>query len=106
MIPQSEALFAVLLEVRSHLEKPGNDFSWSGWESSTEALAELDPFIEALRQNEKPRRASLEFLFLPTGPIQEVSLSSGWGNTFTELADRFDQAVVSAYATDNKSHEA
>jgi len=31
-------------------------------------------------------------LFLPTGPIQEVSLSSGWGNELVALADRFDRA--------------
>ena len=30
-------------------------------------------------------------LFLPTGPIQEVSLSSGWGDAFVALADRFDR---------------
>jgi len=30
-------------------------------------------------------------LFAPTGPIQEVSLSSGWGQEFLELAERFDK---------------
>ena len=33
-------------------------------------------------------------LFLPTGPIQEVSLSSGWGDAFVALADRFDLAAA------------
>jgi hypothetical protein len=32
-------------------------------------------------------------LFLPTGPVQEVSLSGGWGDEFVALADRFDTAV-------------
>jgi hypothetical protein len=35
-------------------------------------------------------------LFLPTGPIQEVSLSSGWAQEFLDLADRYDQAVAEA----------
>ena len=39
-------------------------------------------------------------LFLPTGPIQEVSLSSGWGDEFVALADRFDRAVLRAPAGD------
>ena len=34
-------------------------------------------------------------LFAPTGPIQEVSLSSGWGDVFIELAERFDDAMAS-----------
>ena len=31
-------------------------------------------------------------LFLPTRPVQEVGLSSGWGDEFLELASRFDRA--------------
>jgi len=27
------------------------------------------------------------------GPMQEVSLSSGWGNSFSELAKRYDKAA-------------
>jgi hypothetical protein len=34
----------------------------------------------------------MAILFLPTGPMQEVSLSSGWGDEFVALADRFDRA--------------
>ena len=37
----------------------------------------------------------MQVLFAPTGPIQEVSLSSGWENDFIELANRFDDAVAS-----------
>jgi hypothetical protein len=33
------------------------------------------------------------WLFAPTGPIQEVSLSSGWGDMFLELAKRMDAAT-------------
>ena len=31
-----------------------------------------------------------------TGPIQEVALSSGWGDAFLDLADRFDAAMLAA----------
>ena len=33
----------------------------------------------------------IRVLFAPTGPIQEVSLSSGWGHEFIKLAERFDK---------------
>jgi hypothetical protein len=39
------------------------------------------------------RPYELRVLFAPTGPIQEVSVSSGWGDAFLELADRFDDAM-------------
>jgi hypothetical protein len=29
-------------------------------------------------------------LFAPTGPLQELSLSSGWADDFLKLASRFD----------------
>jgi len=35
----------------------------------------------------------MSVLFAPTGPIQEVSLSSGWGQGFLKLAEDFDAAV-------------
>ena len=35
----------------------------------------------------------LSVLFAPTGPMQKVCTSSGWGNDFLALADRFDAAM-------------
>jgi hypothetical protein len=36
---------------------------------------------------------TLEVLFAVSGPIQEVSLSSGWATPFVALAERSDRAV-------------
>ena len=44
-------------------------------------------------------------LFLPTGPIQEVSLSSGWGDEFVALADRFDAAAARSAAARSTMRE-
>ena len=38
-------------------------------------------------------RADLTVLFAPTGPIQEVSLRSGWAEEFLMLAEEFDAAL-------------
>ena len=57
--------------------------------------AGLDGFIDGLRAgNTEP--GGIGVLFLPTGPLQEVSLSSGWGDEFCALADRYDAAVARA----------
>lgn len=83
-------LLAALRDIRAWVALPNNNFDWSGWENAEEALAEIDAVIAKVRQGHTPITA--EVLFLPTGPLQETSLSSGWGNEFVAIADRFDMA--------------
>ena len=89
--PSTPRLEAVLLETRALLARPGNDFSWSSWRDQEAALAEIDELIAEVRRGGKPD--TLDVLFLPAGPIQEVSLSSGWAQEFLDLANRYDQAA-------------
>jgi len=86
------ALLAVLEETRVCLARPDNDFSWSSFGDAEAALEELDLFTAAVRQG-GPIPLALTVLFAPTGPIQEVALSSGWGAEFLVLAERFDAKV-------------
>ena len=92
-------LLGVLREARVLLALPGNDFAWSSWEDSTAALAELDRHIVAIESGELPKRHELTILFAPTGPIQEVSLSSGWGSQFLTVAERFAATVERVFRT-------
>lgn len=87
-----EALLEVLRETRVLLERPDNDFAWSSWNGTTDALAELDGFIAAIEAERPSDSPTLQVLFAPTGPLQEVSLSSGWGDEFCRVAERFDEA--------------
>ena len=87
-------LILVLTEARKLLALPGNDFVWSSWENADAALAEIDGFLIDLQRNVPPDKLTLDVLFAPTGPIQEVSLSSGWSKRFLELAERFDRAIA------------
>ena len=92
------ALVAILTEARRLLARPGNDFCYSSWQDAPAALAELDLQIAIVEKGRLPRKLDLEILFGPTGPIQEVSLSSGWGQEFLDIAGRFDAAAERAYA--------
>jgi hypothetical protein len=87
-----DELLAVLRDTRSHLARPDNDFSWSSWQDQAAALREMDELIATASVGPVPKKV-LDVLYLPTGPIQEVSLSSGWGDEFLELAQRYDNAV-------------
>jgi hypothetical protein len=91
------ALLEVLAEARELLELPANNFDWSSWRDAEEALAEIDGLVAALESGRLPDRLSISVLFAPTGPMQEVSLSSGWGDEFVTLADRCDAALDHAY---------
>jgi hypothetical protein len=94
-----QTLIQVLREARELLVRPDNDFTWSSWEDAEAALKEIDGILSRLESGDPPRRGGIEILFLPTGPIQEVSLSSGWGQEFVDLANRFDAAIEQAYGT-------
>src|SRR5687768_8490191 len=100
MNSRHQRLVEVLREARRFLARPENDFAWSSWEDTTAALREMDGLIGRIESGDMPKRSDLEVLFLPTGPIQEVSVSSGWGEEFVEFASRFDTAVEHAYGSD------
>lgn len=106
MSPDSryQQLIEVLCDARALLEREDNDFTWSSWEDSADALREVDSLVARIDAGEVPHRSEIDILFLPTGPMQEVSLSSGWGDDFLRLADRFDAVIERVYSADI-SHE-
>jgi hypothetical protein len=87
-------LIAVLLDARELLEKSENEFSWSSWQNADHAIGEINGLLQQLEAGQLPERIALEILFLPTGPLQDVSLSSGWGDEFLKLADIFDVIMM------------
>jgi hypothetical protein len=94
-----ESLLEVLRETRALLARPDNDFNWSSWESAADALAELDGFISHIEAGRSFDGSKLSILFAPTADIQEVSVSSGWGDEFCRIAERFDSAFAQYEAT-------
>lgn len=87
----------VLRAARELVLRPNNDFAWSSWDDARAASVELDELIALLTRGVLPERLALEVLFAPTGPIQEVSLSSGWADEFLALAERFDAVARGLY---------
>lgn len=87
-----DRLVAVLRGARELVARPGNDYAWSSWFGPADTLAELDTAIAAAANGAADPR-SLGVLFAPTGPMQELALSSSWGQAFLDLAARFDSVV-------------
>ena len=90
---QKDELITVLREAQRLLQLPTNDFAWSSWKDAAQATSEIDKYVEKIESDDFSSSLEMSVLFGPTGPIQEVSLSSGWGDPFLKLADRFDQAI-------------
>lgn len=86
-------LVKLLEKTKEVLLIEGNDFSWSSWNDSKEAVAEIDDLISKLKAEQTVELLDIEVLFSPTGPIQEVSLSSGWGQAFITLANQADVVI-------------
>ena len=94
-----QSLLEVLREARDLLARPDNDFAWSTWDSAADALSELDGFISHIEAGSTFDGSSLSVLFAPTADIQEVSVSSGWGDEFCRVAERFDSAFAKYKST-------
>ena len=91
-------LVEVLRQARVLLALPNNDFAWSSWEDAPAAIAEMDRQIVLIQSGQLPPKLDLAVLFAPTGPMQEVSLSSGWAQEFLTVAAMFDVAAERVYA--------
>jgi len=67
----------------------------SDWTPSTgaETAAELATIVTAIEAGRGVDRSSLRLLFLPTGPVQEISLVNGWADEMQRLADVVDRYV-------------
>jgi hypothetical protein len=81
------------------LSLPENDFAWSSWADRAAAVAEVEALLARVEGAGLPDRTSVSALFAPTGPIQEVSLNSGWADAFTRLAERYDRAAQRLWQT-------
>jgi hypothetical protein len=99
MTAEQTELVAVLLEARKLLALPKNDYAWSSWRDFEHASTEIDDHVEKIKNGNYSTLFTVEGLFAATGPIQEVSVSSGWGQPFLDLSNRFDQALIGLQKT-------
>ena len=74
------------------------DTSWSSYEAD-ELRNEVSHLLARAESGQPLGVAEwrlAQYLFLPTRPLRETAISSGWGNEFLELADRVDGAIQRA----------
>lgn len=86
-------MLAVLRKTRKALNSPNNKFIFSDWDNHEEAVDEIDEWIRVVSKYLGEDTSQLRVLFAPTGPIQEVSMDSGWAELYLELAKEFEKAI-------------
>jgi hypothetical protein len=93
MMPYKIELLTLLDKVLDLVSLPGNDFIFSSWSGVDEAAREIQRYRSEILQDDFTHLARLEVIFSPTGPLQELSLSNGWGTKFIDLAEKFDWVI-------------
>ncbi len=92
---QYRNLARLLAEVRSIVTLPDTDVAWSRFSTVDDLLNYLEVCTARLTAQDTSVLHELELFFGPTGALQEISLSSGWGEEFLTLSNRFDALIQS-----------
>ncbi len=87
------ALILILEATQELLQLPKNDFSWTYWHNTEEATKHISRLIRQIKVKRQLSKVDIDILFAPTGPLQEVSINSGWSELFIKVADKYDQVA-------------
>lgn len=63
---------------------------WTEYDTPQALINKLDLEINNLQSRNYKTISNINGLFIPTGTLQEVSISNGWGDEFLTLAEQFD----------------
>jgi len=75
------------------LSLPSVDVCRSSYDSADEAIAELELLETGVINQDENAISRLLFLLLPTSDLQEISISSGWGTEFLNIAEVLEKEL-------------
>lgn len=88
--PQKLKLLSILSMTKEFLIRSKNE----GWQDKqpSEIVQEVSNIISYLLDSGDNYLSELtSILYAPTGPIQEIALSNGWGEAYMLLAEEYDK---------------
>jgi hypothetical protein len=84
-------LVAIIDELLSIVQSGPQDVDWQPWyEDERQLIDDLRDHADRARRGDGSRLPELKFMLAPTGALNEVAFSSGWGDDYVRLADHFD----------------
>ncbi len=85
-------LAAIVDEILEIVQAHPQDLNWQPYyDDQQELLRDLHDHAERIRNGDASRLPELKFSLLPTGNVNEIAFSSGWGVAYVRLADEFDE---------------
>jgi dATP pyrophosphohydrolase len=88
-----EILVNLLDEIKEIIRTQDTDVLWSSFDTKEDFLKELDNHIQRFQNNDFSSIEKLIGLFLPTGDLQEIAISSGWGEEYLAISKKFDDLI-------------
>jgi len=82
-----------LAKLKDLISRPTTDVSWSSYNSSSDAIKDLNLIEEGILNDDRTSVDKLLYLLSPTSDLQEISLSSDWENEFIEIAESLESAI-------------
>jgi hypothetical protein len=86
-------LIHLLKKIKEIIITLKTDTLWSSFDNKEDILEELDNHIQRFQNNDFSSIEQLIGLFLPTGDLQEIAISSGWGEEYLAISKKFDDLI-------------
>jgi len=84
-------LIQLIDELLAIVQAHPQDLNWQTYyDDQQELLSDLRDHSERVRRGDGSRLPELKFSLLPTGDLNEIAFSSGWGDAYVRLANEFD----------------
>ena len=89
----NENLIKLLNEIIELVSTQDTSMVWSTYDTKEVLILELKNYIQRLQNNDFSPIEQLISLFLPTGDLQEIAISSGWGEEYLSISKKFDKLI-------------
>ena len=64
------------------------------YDNERDLIEDLRDHAERMRRGDSSRLPELRYVLLPLGALNEIAFSSGWGESYVRLANRFDEIYI------------
>ena len=71
-----------------------SDMVWTAYETSQQLKDELEVYLNQFQAGDMSSMGKIKMLFLPTGTLQEHSMSNSWSDEFLNLSKKFDRLYM------------
>lgn len=88
-----EQILKLLSRIETIINAGPQDLVWSNFNSIEEVNLFLKEVKEQASKSDKGVIPKIIYLCAPTGNFQEISISSGWGYEFCQIANELEEAI-------------